>query len=194
MEKTKHENNSLIYEKTVDKRTNNQLIYTILFYCIGISLLTTLILMIPKVDPFFYDSAFIDHNGDNFFYKWFYDYYDGGSFHRFELNNILPHYGFYIFLPLISISFLLAGFCVLKSNPEQKRLTIFISWILGLAPIIAYIIIAHQINAEFYYLNNNQQYFLPALGLYTIYSMLPIQLILISTKYKFTEFIGIYKE
>ncbi|MBK5113979.1 MAG: hypothetical protein KGD59_09765 [Candidatus Heimdallarchaeota archaeon] len=194
MENIKLENDSLSFKDEIDKKARIQLVNILVFYFIGISLLTTLVLMVPNIDTSYHTSELIDYDGNNFFYKWFYNYYIAGSYFNSSLKNIQPHYGFFILLPIISISFFVAIYFILKSNNQQRKLVTYISWILNLAPIIAYIVVAHKINAEYYHLTNDQQYYLPGLGLFPVYSLLPFHLIQIFTKDNFTEVFGIKKE
>lgn len=194
MENSGIRNDSSIIKQTDDKKAKIQLIITISLYILGIALLTTLVFMIPALDRTFMSSVEGDFDSNNFFFKWTYDYYYSESYYIYDLNEVQPFIGFYIFLPLVSIIFLLAGSCVLITKSNQKKIAIFISWILNLAPIIAFIFISLQLKGEFYTPENNLPYFPTVLGFYPIYSILPFQLVLIINNELFVEFIGLKRE
>ncbi|NHJ86265.1 MAG: hypothetical protein FK734_12445 [Asgard group archaeon] len=112
---------------------------------ISVGVFTLLIVMVPILEVRTITPA--ELSGDNYFYSWEYNPYSGATY---QLSNIEPSSGFYIFAPIGAITLLISGFGLPVSDKNQLRKLILINCGLYIIPIIATVYITTQILGSSY--------------------------------------------
>jgi len=183
------------------KKLSNRFIFSILMLIIGISLLTILIVSIPKVprvsllksdfdakDNFFYDVR--SYYSNNAIYNETSGYYDIPGYY---LWGVVPNTGFYLFISIAIVFLVLSGSTMLVTSFEETRKLIFASWGLYSIPVVAGIVqtfLLYQLyNVYFSYFDEGQQYTW-ALGLYPVFMNLLIQITLLLDRKSFIKWSG----
>ncbi|MBN1330891.1 MAG: hypothetical protein JXA54_15575 [Candidatus Heimdallarchaeota archaeon] len=167
-------------------------ILSIIFSCVGISVLLLLLSFIPILKEGFWSSESLPTHNTNFFYKWNYVY---SSWHTsYMLSIFKPSMGYFIFTPFVALLLLISNSGVLVQNKEKTRKLIFINLGLNALPIVCFIIklilllVFDEITTP--YLVSP---LLTTLGFYSLI-FLPIQIILLAEKKTFREFFALQRK